>query len=164
MRAYSLDLRVRVLTAFDAGLNYADVARRYTVSAEWVRILVRRRTLTGEVAARKPVSGRVPFHQRHAAELRAAIAEKPDLTLHQLRDRLQLDVSIGTLWNALQALKTTSWSTFTDGTPGVCTTALAGLASKVTSTCARFDLPTIQLGAGDADHYTEFHPVLYSQF
>ena len=105
MRAYSLDLRVRVLAAFDAGLNYADVARQYTVSAEWVRILVRRRTLTGEVAARKPVSGRVPFHQRHAAELRAAIAEKPDLTLHQLRDRLQLDVSIGTLWNALQALK-----------------------------------------------------------
>lgn len=28
----------------------------------------------------------------------------------------------------------------------------------------RFDLPNIQLGAGDASHYTEFHPVLYAQF
>ena len=62
MRADSLDLRVRVLADFDAGLNYAEVARQYTVSAEWVRLLVQRRTQTGAIAARTPVSGRVPFH------------------------------------------------------------------------------------------------------
>ena len=101
MRADSLDLRVRVLADFDTGLNYAEVARQYTVSAEWVRLLVQRRTQTGAIAARTPVSGRMPFHQRHEAELRAAIAEKPDLTRHELRDQLQLEVSIGTLWNSL---------------------------------------------------------------
>lgn len=66
--------------------------------------------------------------------------------------------------NALQSLKTPAWSSFTDGTAGICTTALTGAASKVTATCARFQLPTIQLGAGDTDHYTEFNPVLYAQY
>ena len=64
---------------------------------------------------------------------------------------------------ANQAIMSSTWSAFTDGSAGVCTTALAGLATKVTSSCARFELLTIQLGSGDASHYTEFNPVLYAQ-
>lgn len=62
--------------------------------------------------------------------------------------------------NALQALQTAAWSAQPD--TSICTGTVA--APKVTSTCARLELPNIQLGAGDAAHYTEFHPVLYAQF
>ena len=55
MRAYSLDLRVRVFADYDAGMTFAQVARKYKVSAEWVRQIVRRREQTGELAARPPI-------------------------------------------------------------------------------------------------------------
>jgi transposase len=107
MRPYSLDLRVRVFADYDTGQTFAQLARKYTVSAEWVRQIVRRRERTGEVAARRPVPKRVPFRQAHAAELRRAIAEAPDLTLAALRERLQVEVSLATLHAALVALKLT---------------------------------------------------------
>jgi transposase len=107
MRAYSLDLRVRVFADYDAGQTFAQLARKYAVSAEWVRQIVRRRERTGELAARRPIPKRLPFRQTHEAELRRAVAEAPDLTLAGLRERLQVDVSLATLHNALVALKLT---------------------------------------------------------
>jgi transposase len=107
MRPYSLDLRVRVFADYDAGLTFAQVARKYTVSAEWVRQIVRRRERTGEIAARRPVARRAPFRATHEAALRQAVADAPDLTLAALRDRLGVTVSLATLHNALVALKLT---------------------------------------------------------
>jgi transposase len=107
MRAYSLDLRVRVFADYDAGLTFAQLARKYSVSAEWVRQIVRRRERTGEVAARRPIPKRVPFRATHEAALRQAVADAPDLTLAALRDRLGVEVSLATLHNALVALKLT---------------------------------------------------------
>jgi transposase len=88
-------------------MTFAQLARKYSVSAEWVRQIVRRRERTGEVAARRPVPKRAPFRATHAAALRQAVADAPDLTLAALRDRLQVDVSLATLHNALVALKLT---------------------------------------------------------
>jgi transposase len=107
MRPYSLDLRVRVFADYDAGLTFARLARKYSVSAEWVRQIVRRRERTGEVAARRPVPRRAPFRATHAAALRQAVADAPDLTLAALRDRLGVTVSLATLHTALVALKLT---------------------------------------------------------
>ena len=105
MKAYSEDLRRRVLYDFQTGMTFADLGRKYTVSAEWVRQFIRRHQATGEVLARTRAITRLPFHKRHEADLRAAMAENHDLTLEGLRDKLGLEVSIGTLWNALHALK-----------------------------------------------------------
>lgn len=105
MRPFSRDLRERVLADFQASSTFAQLARRYHTSAEWVRQFIRRYQNTGEIAARPPIPRRVPFHRRYEAELRAAIAEKPDLTLEGLRDKLGLEVSIGTLHTALKELK-----------------------------------------------------------
>ena len=107
MRAYSLDLRVRVFADYDAGLTFAQLGRKYSVSAEWVRQIVRRRERTGEVAARPPIPKRASFRQTHEAELRRVVAEAPDLTLAGLRERLGVEVSLATLHNALVALKLT---------------------------------------------------------
>ena len=53
MRAYSMDLRERVLHDSDAGMPAAAVASKYRVSASWVRRLKHRRRETGEVAPRQ---------------------------------------------------------------------------------------------------------------
>lgn len=105
MKAYSVDLRERVLADFQGGMKFADLGRKYSVSAEWVRQFIRRYQSTGEIAARPPLTKKLPFHRRHEAELRMAVAEQPDLTLEGLRAKLGLDVSIGTLHQALVNLK-----------------------------------------------------------
>ena len=107
MRAYSLDLRVRVFADYDAGLTFAELGRKYSVSAEWVRQIVRRREQTGEIAARPPIPKRAPFRATHEAALRQAVADAPDLTLAALRERLGVTVSLATLHNALVGLKLT---------------------------------------------------------
>jgi transposase len=106
-KPFSLDLRQRILEDVLAGMTYAQAARKYSVSAEFVRRFHRRYQATQEVAPRPPIPRVVPFHQRHEAEIRVAVADRPGLTLEQLRTRLGLDVSIGTLWNALQKLRIT---------------------------------------------------------
>jgi transposase len=116
MKAYSMDLRVRVLADCDAGMRTRAVARKYTVSESWVRGLKRRRAATGEVAARPPRNRRVGFRDRYADWLRAAVAAKPDRTLAELRDHLGVRVSLGTLWQALTDLKI-SWKKSRSGRP-----------------------------------------------
>jgi transposase len=98
-------LRERVLADYRAGQSFAELGRKYSVSAEWVRQFIRRHEHTGEIDARPPRIKKRPFHQRHEAELRQAVADDPGQTLEALRDTLGLDVSITTLWNALKALK-----------------------------------------------------------
>jgi hypothetical protein len=51
-RAYSMDLRTRVLTDADAGLSSKELAERYHVSRAWVDALKQRRRETGSSAPR----------------------------------------------------------------------------------------------------------------
>lgn len=104
MKAYSMDLRVRVLADCDAGMTTAAVARKYKVSASWVRRLRQRRRETGETAPRPQRHGPVPLHQTHAEAIRQAVAAEPDATLAELRGQLGLDVSLSTMWHALDRL------------------------------------------------------------
>jgi transposase len=103
----SLDLRQRILHDGQAGMRFADAGRTYSVSAECVRQLARRFQATGEIAPRSPANQVVPFHRRHEDRIRAAVAGRPGLTLAQLRAQLGLDVSVGTLWEALRKLRLT---------------------------------------------------------
>src|SRR5471032_2432794 len=98
----SLDLRTRVLADYQAGLSFAQLGRKYSVSAEWVRQFIRRHEATGEVAARPSVNRRVPFHKRYEAQIRAAVAENPSLTLESLRAELGVDYDLSTIWHALR--------------------------------------------------------------
>jgi transposase len=104
---FSLDLRQRILDDVLAGMTYAEAARKYSVSAEFVRLFHRRYQATQEIAPRPPIPRVIPFHQKHETAIRAAVADHPGLTLEQLRTKLGLEVSIGTLWNALQKLRIT---------------------------------------------------------
>ena len=52
-KAYSMDLRERVLKDCDAGMRSEDVAAKYTVSASWVYDLRKKRRETGHIAPKE---------------------------------------------------------------------------------------------------------------
>jgi transposase len=104
MKAYSMDLRQRVLAACDAGRGTQAVAEAFSVSASWVRRLKQRRRQDGQVAPRPQPRGPVPGWQTYADAIRAAVAAHPDATLREYRERHGLPLSRSALARALAAL------------------------------------------------------------
>lgn len=95
-RTISLDLRERILAAYDAEEGTReDVARRFRVSLGMVKKLLQQRRHTGDIAPRHHRAGRkprmVPHHER---QRRALLGGKPDLTLKELRHALGLECSL----------------------------------------------------------------------
>jgi len=107
MGAYSIDLRVRVLADFDAGMGNDAVARKYRVSSRWVYKLRRQRTETGEIAPRRGKTGPKPKLAAHVEQLAQLVEQQPDATLNELRQRLGVPVSLTTLWTTLKKLGVT---------------------------------------------------------
>lgn len=104
MKAYSTDLRERVLHDCDAGMGTRAVARKYRVSESWVRRLKQVRRQTGRVAPAAQRRGRVPGWVTYADRIRAAVAGDPDATLAEYRARFALPLSRSALARALVAL------------------------------------------------------------
>jgi transposase len=106
MKAYSMDLRERVLTDRDAGMGTEAVAEKFPVSPAWVRRLLQRRRESGEVAPREQRHGPLPSWQAqaYAEPLRAAVNDTPDATLEELKARLGLSVCVSTISRACAAL------------------------------------------------------------
>jgi transposase len=104
MRAYSMDLRERVLADCDAGTATRAVATKYRVSASWVRRLKQNRRASGRVAPAAHAGGRTPGWVTHADAIRAAVRDAPDATLDEYRRRFALPLSRSALARALAAL------------------------------------------------------------
>ena len=104
MRAYSMDLRERILRDSDAGMKASAVAVKYHVSASWVRRLKQRRRETGEVAPRQQRYGRRPVLAPQLHTLAALIREQPDRTLAELQGTLATSASLTTIWRAVNQL------------------------------------------------------------
>jgi transposase len=109
MVPYSIDLRERVLMAVDAGEGtQEEIARRFRVSARWIRKLLARRAATGSIAPQPNGGGRKAVIQGEAAEtLRAAVRDDPDATLAELRQATGIKGCLMTFWRALDRLKIT---------------------------------------------------------
>ena len=105
MAAYSLDLRKRVLRAWDGGLDADSVAAKYEVSRAWVHRLVQRRRETGSIEPRKQTKfrGRVLSPQQEE-RLGALITARPDATLAELREALPTTAALTTLWRTIGRL------------------------------------------------------------
>ena len=104
MRAYSMDLRKRVLADSDAGLPTKAVADKYGVSRTWVRRLKQRRRETGQIEAGVPSGRPRKIDREKLAEL---VAAYPDATLVELRERLGVQCAPTAIWMALDAMKIT---------------------------------------------------------
>lgn len=87
MKAYSMDLRERVLAACDRGEGTREqIAKRFQVGIAWVYRLLQRRRQTGSIAPQPHGGGQKPAFDPPAAErLRQAVADRPDATLEELR-------------------------------------------------------------------------------
>ena len=104
MRAYSLDLRERVLRDSDTGMMADAVAEKYHVSGSWVRLLKQRCRATGEIGPRPQRYGPRPKLEPHLHTLAELIAEQPDRTLAELQEALGVDASLPTICRAVQHL------------------------------------------------------------
>jgi transposase len=84
-KAYSQDLRERVIAAVDSGTGAYVAAPLFRVSVSYIyKALIRRRT-TGEVTARRSGGGPKPKLAPHDDALRARVAAYPDATLEELQ-------------------------------------------------------------------------------
>jgi transposase len=86
MKAYSLDLREKLLRAYDERRgSQRALAALFGVSRAFVENLLRRRRTTGTIAPRPHAGGRQPSCDMAARELVARLLqEQPDATLEEL--------------------------------------------------------------------------------
>jgi transposase len=100
----SADLRERLVRAVAAGSSARAAARRFEVSASVAITLMRRVRATGSIAPAKIGGYRRPLLEGHAELLRQLTAEKPGITLAELRTALaERGIVVGSL--------TTIWTT-----------------------------------------------------
>jgi transposase len=104
MRAYSQDLRERVLADCDAEMLTIDVTTKYRVSQSWIRRLKQRRRATGSILPKKQRYGRLPKWTEHAEKLAELVHETPDITLEELKAKMPIELSVPTLWCVLKTL------------------------------------------------------------
>jgi transposase len=109
MATISLDLRTRILAAYDKGdVTRQQAAERFGVSEGMVKKLLHQRRATGDIADRHRYSGNKPrLRSEHGEALRAAVAEQPDLTLAELKSRLKLGCTPQAIHHVLVALELT---------------------------------------------------------
>lgn len=102
-RAYSEDLRRRVIRAVEAGASCRQAARRYEIGESTAIRWVARWRSTGTAAAR-PQGGDRRSHriEAHAVLILEAVEERGDITLADLAEHVQAETgarfAIGTLW------------------------------------------------------------------
>ena len=101
-RAYSDDLRGRLVKVVENGCSARSTAKLFAVSPSSAIKWVQRWRRDGSLAA-SPVRGhRRPILEAQAKWLLQLIETRPDLTLEEIRAQLEkrgVKVSIGTVWN-----------------------------------------------------------------
>lgn len=105
MKPYSMDLRERVMAAYDAGRQTKEISKTYNVSPAWARRLKQHRRERGDIKPRTGGGRQTP--KVDPARLQDLVDQKPDATLAELRESLKVDCSIWTICKALRKLKLT---------------------------------------------------------
>ena len=104
-RAYSQDLRDRVIDAALAGMAARQAAVRFGVGIATAIVWVRRARQTGERTARPQGQPRRSKLDPHRAFVLGLIEAKDDISLVEMQERLErergLRASVGTIWTFL---------------------------------------------------------------
>jgi transposase len=106
MKAYSTDLRQRVIAACDArDGTRPQIAARFSVSESWVRKVLRLRRDTGSIEPKPHGGGRAPaFDAPASARLREAVRSDDDATLEELGQAAGVACSPAAVYRALGRL------------------------------------------------------------
>jgi transposase len=108
MRAYSLDLRERIVRAVDEGRSQREAARLFGVGVSTVKRYLQQRARTGNLGRRPLLGPRPKIGPEQEAAWRARLQETPAATLAELRawwaqQQGQL-LSVPTVWHTLRRL------------------------------------------------------------
>lgn len=109
MEAYSRDLRTRVVEAYLAGEgSQAVLAKRFKVSERWLQNLLRQQRESGSFEAMPHGGGRERIiGAEKEALLQEVLAETPDASLDELRERCAINGSRMCVARALKRLNFT---------------------------------------------------------
>ena len=111
MKAYSLDLRQRVVAAYEKGnISLAEVAEQFNVGQTFVKKMLHQKRETGSVAPLGHGGGRQPsLSEKEHRLLRQKVKEEPDISLAELREHIAtkaaLQVSVPTIHRHLRSLR-----------------------------------------------------------
>lgn len=105
-KTISLDLRERILAAYDAGEGTREeVARRFRVSLGMVKKLLQQRRRLGDIRPQHHRSGSKPrIGPVHQEQMQRLLAKKPDLTLKELRAATGLSCTLPAIHYVLARL------------------------------------------------------------
>ena len=106
MRALSIDLRERIVSAYenDEG-SHSALAVRFSVSKAVVGKLVRQQRERGTLQPQMHLRGRKPaIHGEKLEQLRQHLADHPDATLAERIEALDLDCCVNTMWMTIRRL------------------------------------------------------------
>jgi len=104
MVPYSKEFRREVLAACDRNEGTQAVALRFKCSESWVRRIKQERRELGKTAPLL-TRRRTPQWEAYRAQILELTAQRPDMTLQELKDALETSLSRQTLCVALRKLK-----------------------------------------------------------
>ena len=110
MKSYSLDLRERIVRAYEQGQgSIAEVAASFSVSTYFVKKMLRQWRRTGSLAPLPHGGGKPPsLSPRQRQLLKRKVRERSDVTLAELQrllsDQESVDVHLSTISRALSGL------------------------------------------------------------
>ncbi len=109
MKSYSIDLRKRVLAAYDSGkYSLNQIAKQFQVTTRWIQKLRQRRKQEGSIAPKPQNQGRKPvFQGNNLKRLEQFIEAHPDATLEETKQYFLgvVECSIVTIHNTLKRLE-----------------------------------------------------------
>jgi transposase len=103
MKPYSMDLRERVMAAYDSGRQTKEIAKTFDVSPAWARRLKQHKRERGDIVPRTGGGRQTP--KVDPIRLGELVKQKPDATLVELRESLKVDCALWTICKALRRLK-----------------------------------------------------------
>ena len=108
MKAYSLDLRQRVVAAYEHGTNsIAQVAQQFNVGTTFIKKMLRQKREHGSIAPLAHGGGRQPaLSDKEHRLLRQQVKAQPDISLSELQAHLastaRVQTSLPTIHRSLR--------------------------------------------------------------
>jgi len=108
-KAYSIDLRERIVNAYDKGALIEDIVVQYAISRATVYAILKQRRELGTINPKQYQTGPKLKLAPYEQEIRRLVDENPDATLVELHALLpnKDNVTVSTLYNFLKRLKIT---------------------------------------------------------
>src|ERR1700728_4174977 len=105
MEPYPLSVRKRIVEKYQSGLDTADIAEDYGYCLAGVRRVWQRFRETGSFSPQQGKVGRKPsFDARALERLRCEVERRPDATLAELRESVDVAVDLSNYCRALKKL------------------------------------------------------------